>query len=176
MIKYIIENKEWLFSGVGVVIFGCAFTFFMSLIKNKKKIITKHPVTESKPIEQLEKIEDSNRISISANSISTLAAKSVSHLTVKEIIDEIHNLPPYQQKSGESRYNGIIVEWSGKLWNVESIGYPNKNENLVQIEFNPHQENLHYRVLMDADLREYPELRVIYKKRFRNYCVRRDCP
>lgn len=53
-----------------------------------------------------------------ASTVEPLTRPSLSSITVKEIVDAIHDAPPFQRKAVEAQYTGIWVEWEGFLKEV----------------------------------------------------------
>lgn len=149
MLKYLIENKEWIFSGIGVFLLAAGISIIRFYLNRRK---TKKENKENSTKEQItiEKVEGNN----------TTNALEISNITVKTIIDEIHNVPPFQRDAASENYNGIKVRWEGKLWNVEKVYSSNKLTQTVRVIFHPIRENLHYSVQFEVNIDQYPELKI----------------
>lgn len=146
MLKYLIENKEWIFSGIGVFLFAVGISiirFYLNRRKANKENSTKEQIT-------FEKVKDN----------TTTNALEISNITVKTIIDEIHNVPPFQRDTASENYNGIKVRWEGRVWNVEKVHSLNKLTQTVRVVFHPIPENLHYSVIFEVNIDQYPDLKI----------------
>jgi len=144
MLKYFIENKEWLFSGIGVFILAVVIGIIKFILNRRKsnKLRKENFTKEQIPFETDKGDTD---------------ALELPNITVKTIIDEILNAPPFQRDAVSENYKGIKVRWEGKLWNVGKVDFSGKT---VRVEFHPIPENLHYSVLLRVNIDRYPELRV----------------
>ena len=103
-IKWIIENKDWLFSGAGLSFLGALYFLMRWLFSRKApKTIQKVPekkVEESKP-------EDS---------------RSVTRLDFDKIKNDIKSLPPYQKEEVLEDYIGLRIEFTGPLTSADRKG------------------------------------------------------
>ncbi|MFC1818220.1 hypothetical protein ACFL0B_03910 [Thermodesulfobacteriota bacterium] len=150
MLKYLIDNKEWIFSGIGVFLLATVVGIIQYILKRKRvgslkddKIINEQSFNErTKDKTLINKVEFTN-------------------ITVKNIIDKLHNTPPFQRDTLSNNYKGLKVRWEGKLWNVEKETYTDKSEKTVRVVFHPIPKNLHYRVLLTVDIDRYPQLKII---------------
>lgn len=149
MLEYLVKNKEWIFSGVGVFLLA-AVIGIIKFFWNRKKIKELKRENFTREKDSFEKAK--------VNALKDVVEPS--NVTVKTIIDEINNAPPFQRDTVSDNYKGIKVRWEGRLWNVEKVDFTNKSRQLVKVEFHPIPGNLHYRVLLQANIDEYPELRV----------------
>ncbi|MGB2930693.1 MAG: hypothetical protein WBB70_17530 [Desulfobacterales bacterium] len=85
-------------------------------------------------------------------------SNEISKLTVKRIIDEINESPPFQKESIGQNYYGIYVKWEGKLWEVEKPHFYEHKANDVNVRL--HTESLSYSIHFVASIKKYPELKV----------------
>jgi hypothetical protein len=117
MLKYFIDNKEWIFSGIGIFLLAGGISllkYFLDKRRDKEKFRT---------------------------------TTKFSDITVKKIFDEIQSTPPFQQDAASKHYNGIRVRWEGRLLSVERDKYLDKNEHIVRVIFYPIRENPGYGVV-----------------------------
>ncbi len=149
MLEYLVKNKEWIFSGIGVFLLVAGIGI-IKFFWNRRKI------KQSKRENFTRENDSFKKAKVSA----LTDALERSNVTVKTIIDEIHNAPPFQQDTISENYKGIKVRWEGKLWDVEKIDFTNKFRQMVRVRFHPIPENLHYSVLLTANADQYPELKV----------------
>lgn len=172
--SYLFENKEWIFSGIGVFALGGAFALFKMFINKRKPKQVTYDIDEKlknftkatqesteKMYQSLEKLQ-ALRVGTEQPNFNN-KNKVPSNITLKEIISDIHDAPPFQTRDKEKQYNGIYVEWSGKLWNVVTNHFANKDENVVKVEINPYHDDILYRIIFDANINDYPELKVLKK-------------
>ena len=82
ILNYISENKEWIFSGIGIFCLGLFLTIIQKVIK--RKIQTVDLSTKNNNIQAVRRND-------------LLPSTTLSNITVKEIIDEIHAAPPFQR-------------------------------------------------------------------------------
>ncbi len=158
MLQYLTENKEWIFSGIGVFL----LTGILGLIKfalNRKKI---QPQQTSMPIVVPESTPEGTETIISDNRI----IPEVSNITVKLIIDEINNSPPFQRNSVARNYLGIYVRWEGSLWEVKKLHTTTKGTQDVEVIIFTNPENLHYRAIFKVNIDKYPNLKIAKRDSF----------
>ena len=95
-------------------------------------------------------------------SITNLKIKAYSeqsNLTVKSIIDELHNAAPFQRDEIAKNYVGIKVTWEGGLWNVKKTS-PNIIGDIVNVDIKPIPNEWHYSAFFNVPLKKYPQLRI----------------
>lgn len=95
MIAWLINNKEWFFSGVGAVIAGGLVT----IIYEKSKLNISNPHVDRPETEKEPWSEDDYH----------------SHPTLGEIKSQIEAAPPYQQTAIKNSFTGLRVKWELKL-------------------------------------------------------------
>ncbi len=117
MFDWIMRNKEWIFSGVGVVLIGwlvLAVRRFLFMRRTSSSLIegaTLREIIESPAV-------------VSSSDIANLT----SSLTPKQIIENIKALPLLQQQDAGKHYIGLAVKWDGELADARKIA-----ENSVQL-------------------------------------------
>jgi len=148
MLKYLIENKEWIFSGIGVFLLAGGFSI-VRLFLSKKKLNKQSNINQINEPTTLQ--EESN---VPANTLN------VTDITVKQIINDIHNAPPFQQDSVSQNYNGLKVQWEGRLWEVKKVDFPHKLKKTVRVIIHPISDNLHYSIIFNVNIDKYPDLKI----------------
>lgn len=113
---------------------------------------TQYPVLKTDDI-------PANNLTQNASGVDSRVGESVSTLTVKKIIDEIHNAAPYQRDDIEKHYRGIRVQWEGVLWKVERSAFGLTGET-VEVNLQPEPKNWHYGIYFVASVNKYPQLKV----------------
>jgi hypothetical protein len=107
MIDWILDNKEWLFSGIGITLLGGVVYLIRNLFKRK---------TNSEPLNDANKKRlDLLTINIQTEE-STTREKSIAQIKPCEIYEAVHNLPPVQQDIAFNNYVGLRVDWTGELY------------------------------------------------------------
>ncbi|MFH0813746.1 MAG: hypothetical protein V2A69_13055 [Pseudomonadota bacterium] len=121
MIDWVIKNKEWLFSGIGIVALGLLIAFgktiyqkidlkllptilvalgFSLIVLGIYLQFRSHPKVVEEPKEQ--------------------TTPQITSINPYEIREKINSLPPYQQDEVRKNYRGLWVEWKGRFSHIES--------------------------------------------------------
>jgi hypothetical protein len=85
---------------------------------------------------------------------------SFSNISVKSIIDEINEAPPFHRDEVGKHFEGIWVKWQGSLWKVEKRTFSGEHNKNVMVEIHALPDNLHYRMLIEVNINRYPELKI----------------
>lgn len=110
--NWLLENKEWIFSGIGLTVFvgisvliKAVFTKKNSHIDSpeKKTAIQVHHNTETQT-------DNSQKQPV------------ISDLTPKAIVKAVTSVPPLQRKDIAKHYQGIRVRWSGSVASIDEVG------------------------------------------------------
>jgi len=102
--------------------------------------------------------QEYNSNKLSFDSITEGPAE-LSTLTVKNIIDEIHNAAPFQRDEIAKNYHGIKVNWEGAFYNVRK-SFTKITGDSVRVELKPEPKNWSYSILFEVPLRKYPQLKI----------------
>ncbi len=112
MVNWLLENKEWLFSGIGLtIIVGISVLIKAVFVKKnsykdslgKELAIQTHHNTEIQTY-------NSEKQSV------------ISDLTPKAIVEAVNSVPPLQRKDLAKHYQGIRVKWSGSVVDIKELG------------------------------------------------------
>ena len=137
MINFIIGNKEWLFSGIGVVVILGIFTLI-------KKAIARKRVDSDK----------SNKENKRKGSPFKTPRQAFSY--IEKLID---GAVPLQRDEIKKNFKGIEVEWDTYLDSAS------KEENLVRLHLkigaNLQNKDLLYTIYCKVKLNDYPQLGVL---------------
>ncbi len=136
MIYWIIQNKEWLFSGIGIIIIGLVWRSFV-YFRNKEK--RPYP------------IDDSSKKYVSDSRDLVKPGKIVD---LEKIFSELQKIPPLQLKERAKHYFGIQVKGFGKLSRVDEL-----KEDLTGITLLPESSVGFIRTAFSPD--EYPGIGVV---------------
>ena len=120
MIDWIIKNKEWLFSGIGIVALGLLIAFaktiyqkfdlrpwptvlvvlgFFLIVLGIYLQFRLQPKAIAKPKQEI--------------------TPQITSIDPYEIREKINSLPPYQQDEARKNYLGLWVEWKGRFNHIE---------------------------------------------------------
>jgi len=95
MIKYILDNKEWIFSGIGVLFFSGIFILIRYLILRNRKVI---PPT-------IEGISEDLKVEATQNS-------DISQFDVPKIMKSLDDIPPLQLEENLKKFTGLNINWT----------------------------------------------------------------
>ncbi len=110
MFNWLLNNKEWMFSGIGVASIT-ALVWIARALWNRKR----HPVPSLPPGATIQTVMDSPVVMPRAE----LPDKAT--LVPEEIIKAIDDAPLLQQPDVEKHYRGLRIEWTGKLVSAEKF-------------------------------------------------------
>jgi hypothetical protein len=143
MIDFIIENKEWLFSGLGV----SALTVIVLIVRH---IILARKKKESSDII----VNDVKQPSV----INTHLQEDTSIIyskdpTPNDIAKEIAKLPPYQQGAAENNFVGLKVRWDLSL---SLVHLRDNDEVILTCNFKGYSRY----VDVATNLQKYPQIKI----------------
>jgi hypothetical protein len=173
--NWIIKNKEWLFSGVGVFIIACTLKFIMNRLKQKnpEQSLATKPISNTNMnlnpsininINSNQNIDTKN--DDSKNLINPIENKMVLEdpvikpefsklITPAYIKKDVKNRPLYQQRDALKHYTGLYVDWMMKLSSVKE----EKDGNIrVSLDFDP---GILSAVFCTVKISDYPELKIM---------------
>jgi hypothetical protein len=104
MIDWIIKNKEWLFSGLGVAILIFIFTIARMILSKRR-----HTQGQLEPTQLTHHLEQKT-VLVPPTRNPTFLAKSL-----REILDDISSRPPYQQDDVKKHYIDTLIRFEGIL-------------------------------------------------------------
>jgi hypothetical protein len=135
MFSWIWNNKEWLFSGVGIVVVVSIFQLARYLRRRKSRVLSAQ--------EQAGTPEITKEIGVSG-------------LSPHAIIKKIDKAPVLQKADVTKNYIGLCVAWEGKLSGAENTG-----EDLVHLHIRVPWRYKEYSVFLDVHPSQYPGLRLL---------------
>jgi len=136
---WLINNKEWIFSGVGIpVLVG-----LIGLIRHSGQRKS-HEQSRS-----LEVIPQKIPVSV------LIANERISPVTPDDIQTSIESAPPFQQKAVAQRYIGQRIEWNTELCSAEQQG------NLVRLQLRAIGSSYPFYVWCNVKFDDYRELAVL---------------
>ncbi|MDP2224455.1 hypothetical protein [Nitrosomonas sp.] len=155
MIDWVINNKEWVFSGVGIPALGTLFWVFRYLGQRKPQ--------GSLLITQIEQSRSPGIIPQEIPVSVPIAMHRTSPVTPNELQTSILSAPPLQKKVVAERYISQRIEWDTELSGAEQQG------SLVRLYLSavkgPDSKYPHpVFVWCDVKLDEYRELTVLPEK------------
>ncbi len=154
--NYIIENKDWIFSGIGIFIISVIIYAVKFFIKNKSSHESSLPLN----IHSLPK-ENNN---LPNSQVGRKIDSPINNdLTTLNILDEIKNTPLLQQKDLIKSYIGQNINWETQISSITEIG-----KNKVTLQLNTHAQitskpkgETYSLIYCNVNLNNYPELRMM---------------
>jgi len=141
MLKWILNNKEWLFSGVGIFIIAGLYGFLKSKTNFKLAAHTNTNANlKADPDLNLESENLTNPISV----------------TAKYIRKQINLLPPFQQKDAIKHYIGLTIDWEMNFHTAEQ-----NDGDIAHVTLVIDKEGRPDFASCDVKLSQYPELKVM---------------
>lgn len=151
IIDFLNRNKEWLFSGIGVVLLGLILTALRNRIFPVKNHAPSATVTfqegSSPPQEKLDQLAPSE----------TAQVTKTHTIELSQIASALNKAPPLQKTDLVKHYIGLNVQWETLLWNAERID--DDNVRLV-LDFGSANTQL---VFCSVRLSDYRELGIMEK-------------
>ena len=106
--QWVVNNKEWLFSGIGVAVGVRAISKLKTIFRKLRARASPDP-TESLQL-------------IPAGAIPPLEIMpSFAHRTAKQVLDSVRSAPLLQQPDFARHYRGVTVSWDGTLVGARKI-------------------------------------------------------
>lgn len=151
MIDWVINNKEWVFSGVGIPVLGTLIWVVRYFGQRKSRgsvsIESRFPVTVPQEIP----------VNV------PIAIERISPVTPNVIQASIESAPPLQQNAIAQRYVGQRIEWDTELSDAK------QQDNLVRLQLRAVREPgaeylLPFFAWCSVKLDDYPELAILPEK------------
>jgi hypothetical protein len=148
MIDWIIKNKEWLFSGLGIAIFMVVFTIASRILSQRR-----HNQGQLEPTQLTHYLEQTT-VPVSPTRNLPLLDKSL-----KEIIDDIDSRPLYQRDDVKKHYIGTLIRFEGLLSSVRK-----KDENNIYVRlYTATSSSIYPAVEFVVSIADYPQLKFLHK-------------
>jgi len=147
MKELLLNNYEWIFSGIGVFVISIGMIFLKKQENNKN--------------EQSVKIDSShnNQINIfqNQNTRSSIHKEDAEYnIDAKDVMDQIDNAPPFQKKEIVKNFLGHNIYWEVSYSSVTSI---QKN----RIDVMARYKGTYPWVYFKANIKDYPFLKIAKK-------------
>lgn len=151
MVDWVINNKEWIFSGVGISVLVAPIAVARYFVQRKSR--------GSLSIEPRFRVTVPQERQVSV----PIAIERISPVTPKEIQASIESAPPLQQNVDAGRYIGQRIEWDTEFCDAKQQG------SLVRLQLRavrePSAEYLTpFFVWCSVKLNDYPELAILPKE------------
>ncbi len=146
MFEYILDNKEWIFSGIGVSILGLIFLFF--------KYFLKKDISHEKNLEIISR-------NIPNSETSNLAPNSdIAQEEVFKIMQDFESLPPLQLDDIRSHYRGLNVDWMSEYSSANK-----KDDDLIRVSLDLITKSFRpISVYCEVKLSEYKQFSILKRK------------
>ena len=144
---WIIRNKEWLFSGVGVAVI-MAIIGIVRLILSRRRRSANQP----QPTQEGHLLQQTGYTSFQAHDPSIL------DIPLKKIFDDIESRPPFQRDDVKKHYIGTRIRFEGVL---RSLSKRENDEVYIMLNHGP--DNWYPRVNFVVKVTDYPQLKFLEK-------------
>jgi hypothetical protein len=112
MIEFIIKNKEWLFSGIGVFLIAGAFAILKLFLRRRQK---------ASSMQSLSLSEGSHGGDL--NAMLTANVIGAERITPDAIQTAFCSAPLLQRSEIARQYQGLRVQWKGNVFSVEMLAW-----------------------------------------------------
>jgi hypothetical protein len=148
--QYLVDNKEWIFSGIGVFVMASIWATARHLVKRRKTL----PVRASKQTAECD-LEQHSPLGMPASQKVGSSERAIHSLSIAEVYSTIRDAPVLQQPEVAKHFKGIRVKWNMRL------SYAFKSGN-GQVRMALENEHYHTAVL-DVDPDVHPGLGLLRK-------------
>lgn len=143
MLDWLLKNKEWLFSGVGVTAIAAAFSI-LRYLRNRR----------SPPAAASTHASLSPALTATTKTLDECTPASIALLSPQAIQAEFRAAPPLQERSLAARYVGQKVDWLTKLTEAHA------KEGVVELKLLACEGSM-FDVSCTVELAAYRELAVL---------------
>jgi hypothetical protein len=173
VMRWVLDNKEWLFSGVGVAIMGGLLTLFLRRrvvpAQTNSSTVAGNSMIAS-PVATGSNITQNVTISLQPNvPPRTQQGDEYSERpTPQEINSQLTSFPPYQYRDAERAYRGIKVTWSVTFQSLDDIKHygglniRNDDTHIVFLSYG-HEEQGTCFVMANINIEQVPRLKVAHR-------------
>jgi hypothetical protein len=143
MIKWIAENKEWLFSGVGITVFFGILYLIRRATRRSQPPVEPALTPASRP---------------PAPFSSPPEPKKLVELDIPKIIKEIESLPPFQRDDARKHYVGVRFRFTGTLFSAKA-----QDEGTIRICLESLSETHLPLVFGRVPVQDNPQLKIVHE-------------
>ncbi|HEV2680248.1 MAG TPA: hypothetical protein VGV14_07100 [Rhodanobacter sp.] len=143
MIDFLVKNKEWLFSGVGVAVLGLIFRALRNRIFPPKSHASPAIVQDAR------QPPPDNFAQLAPSTPARITKTNTIELT--QIIAALEKAPPLQKADVIKHYVGLSVQWETLLWGADKTDDDNVR---VVLDFGPNSTKLVYCSVRLSDYRQ----------------------
>lgn len=104
MFRFILDNKEWIFSGIGVAVIGILITILRRKSTKSPQVVIHVSGTDQTQSEEIQSVD-----------VSPVSIERISPITFEDISKAINEAPPFQRQQVAKNFVGIRVEWDAFL-------------------------------------------------------------
>lgn len=146
--SWIVDNKQWLFSGVGVAISTAIIGLVWRVFSHKRSSYTISPAPADRaPTQQI--------LPQIVTTSSSAAAVPILQMSLDDILSDIQSRPPFQRDETIKHYIGTKVRFAGQM-----VFLLKKNDEEVDISIRPN-DSYYPEVEFLVSVLKYPEFKVI---------------
>jgi hypothetical protein len=153
VLEYLDKNKEWLFSGVGVVVLVYIVSQFW------RRFVPRAKQKEGAVVIVQVSNQDASSTSVpqSGSQVTPAHITKVTSIALAEIIAILDKAPPLQKDDVIKHYIGLVVQWETKLFSATK---EDGDKVRLSLDFGPKDSHLVY---CTVNLSDYRELGILQK-------------
>lgn len=148
MLDYIMENKEWIFSGIGISAGGVIFLVF-KYFWHRNQNIKAMPRTSSAP-----------QTPIITGSPSQTINSDIPQDDIYRIVQEVEDMPPLHFDDVRKNYIGLNVDWLTEYHSAYK-----KSDDLIRVDLTAITKSFRpINVYCEVSLSEYKQFSILKRK------------
>jgi hypothetical protein len=166
---WILDNKEWLFSGIFVAVIGYVAKTLLGKtpFANQKVTVKSDGVSTNSPAAIGHTVSQSVHYQI----VNAPLVQPESHRVNKDtfpsahqILNEINALPPFQRLGTRQNYLGLEICWLTEFANIADVAVDEANDHMLVLSVRGEQEWDRALVMCGINLNKYPKLKILHAK------------
>lgn len=145
MFQFILDNKEWIFSGIGVAVIGVLITILRRKSPESPQVMVHVSNTDKTQSEDIQSVD-----------VSHVSIERISPITFKDIQKAIDEATPFQRQQVGKNFIGIMVEWDGFLSHVYDA-----QDDMVKLMLTTEKKMSLSAIHCEVPLNQYREISVL---------------
>lgn len=154
MLDFILDNRSWLFDGLGVVVLVGLVGFFYRRFFGKDQPAPSH-ITVLQVVESGKSSAVANRVQ---DITEVTKVTRLSPLTFEEILAAFKDAPPLQIDAIGERFKGVTVQWRSQIFDIKK---GSKDTVYLSLHFGPEKPGV---IICEVPLDKYKELAYLKKE------------
>lgn len=156
ILEFLSKNKEWIFSGVGVVIIASIVSFVYKKLTKSERNGTAH-ITIVHVSQDQPQPRDESAPAVNSSHLMPAHITRVSSIAFKEIYAALEAAVPLQKGQVAKSYEGIYVRWDAHLYSAEM-----RSDDEVRLSLDI-DDRTHQTIRCVVNFSEYKEIGVLQK-------------